>query len=131
MKKAFTLTFLISELNSIQKISLKVFLIGATILTFSLLNKEATAQVSGTVFNDFNYNATKDAISASKDESSVMKTETLPNFWALTIDKSNIIPDQNNDAIYLAKSDALALGVIMDNSGFSGNNKHSFDIGLT
>lgn len=131
MKKAFTPTFLISELNGIQKISLKGFLIGATILTFSLFNEEAAAQVSEIFFKDFNYNSANDVTSALTDENSEMKVKIPLNFEFLMSEKLSTIPDPNIDATNLAESDALTLEVIASYSGLAGESKHSFDIGLT
>ncbi len=126
MKKAFTPTFRFSD---IQKKTLKDFAIGLLFLTFSLLSEEAVAQVSRTVFNDFNNNATKDATSALTEENPVMIVKTPLNSGVFTSDKSFINPVQNNDATHLTESYALALGV--DNSGLSEESKHGCDIGLT
>lgn len=61
MKKAFTPNFRISVLGEIQKLSSYKLLFVCAFLVLTNLSFTSFGQVTGTVFNDFNYNGTKDA----------------------------------------------------------------------
>lgn len=60
MRKAFTPSFIISELSEIQKLSSFKLAISCAFLVLSFISFSSFGQVTGTVFRDINGNGTKD-----------------------------------------------------------------------